>query len=93
MSTNHKLKLDHPLQVDGKAMAEITIRRPKVKDILAIDKVKDEGDMQQGITMAVLLTGLSPDVLDEMDAGDFARVSELVGSFFPRLKAPETGVP
>lgn len=93
MSTNEKLKLNHPFQVDGKAMSEITIRRPKVKDIRAIDKVKDEGDMQQGITMAALLTGLSPDVLDEMDAGDFARVSEVVMSFLPNSKAPGTGAP
>ncbi len=93
MSANQKLKLAHPFQVDGKAMAEITIRRPKVKDIRAIDTVKDQGDLQQGLTMACLLTGLPPDVLDEMDAGDFARVSEVVMSFLPNSTAPRTGAP
>jgi hypothetical protein len=93
MSANQKLKLAHPVQVDGKAMAEITIRRPKVKDIRAIDTVKDQGDLQQGLTMACLLTGLPPDVLDEMDAGDFARVSEVVMSFLPKSRAQETGAP
>ncbi len=91
MSTVEKLKLDHPFSADGKTLTEVSIRRPKVKDIRSIDVVKNQGDLQQGLTMASLLTGISIDALDEMDAGDFARVSEVVMSFLPKSQAPQTG--
>jgi len=91
MSATEKLKLDHPFTADGKTLTEVSIRRPKVKDIRAIDKVKEEGDLQQGLVMTSLLTGLNAELLDEMDAGDFARVSEVVGSFLPNSKVPEAG--
>ena len=93
MSAIEKLKLDHPFTADGKTLTEVSIRRPKVKDIRSIDTVKDQGDLQQGLTMASLLTGLGLEALDEMDAGDFARVSEIVMSFLPTSKAPQTGAP
>ncbi len=93
MSAIEKLKLDHPFTADGKTLTEVLIRRPKVKDIRSIDIVRDQGDLQQGLTMASLLTGLGFEALDEMDAGDFARVSEVVMSFLPKSKAPQTGAP
>jgi hypothetical protein len=93
MSAIETLKLDHPFTADGKMLTEVAIRRPKVKDIRSIDIVKDQGDLQQGLTMASLLTGISIDALDEMDAADFARVSEIVMSFLPQSKAPGAGAP
>jgi hypothetical protein len=93
MSATEKLKLDHPFTADGKMLTEVSIRRPKVKDIRSVDKVKGEGDLQQGIVTVSLLTGLSVEALDDMDAGDFARVSEVVGGFFDKLKAPAAGGP
>jgi hypothetical protein len=93
MSAIDKLKLDHPFSVDGKTLTEVSIRRPKVRDIRAVDKVKEDGDLQQGIVTVALLTGLSVEALDDMDAGDFARVSEVVGGFFGNSRAPRTGAP
>jgi len=93
MSAIEKLTLDHPFTADGKTLTEVSIRRPKVKDIRSVDKVKGDGDLQQGIVTVALLTGLSVEALDDMDAGDFARVSEVVGSFFEKLKAPAAGAP
>jgi len=88
---SEKLKLKVPLTVDGKTVAEVSIRRPKVKDIRVVESTKGEGDLQQGIVTVSLLTGISVEEIDDMDAGDFARVSEVVGGFFDALKAPDTG--
>jgi len=88
---SEKLKLKVPLTVDGKTVAEVSIRRPKVKDIRVVESTKGEGDLQQGIVTVSLLTGISVEEIDDMDAGDFARVSEVVGGFFDALKAPDSG--
>lgn len=92
MSQPHKLKLRHPFTADGATVTEVSIRRPKVRDIRVVETTKGEGELQQGIMTVALLTGLSVAALDDMDAGDFARVSEVVGGFFDALKAPDTGV-
>ena len=41
-------------------------------------------ELDQGIAMAAALCDLPLEAMDEMDAGDFAAISEVLASFLPR---------
>jgi hypothetical protein len=87
--------LQFPITVDGREVSEVTITRPKVKDLKAMDAALDgiTDKLDQGIIMVSVLTGLSHDAVEELDADDFTELSEVVAGFFPQAKAPGNGAP
>ena len=95
MSKPNTVRLSQPIAWDGKDIAEVQIRRPKVKDLRAMER--DAGNtpnqIDQGVAMAALLTDLPVEVIDEMDAVDFAAISEVIAGFLPQGPVPATGDP
>jgi hypothetical protein len=92
----HKtLQLLFPITVEDREVSEVTITRPKVKDLKAMDAalVGITDKLDQGIVMVSVLTGLPPVAVEELDADDFTRLSEEVAGFFPQAKAHGTGAP
>ena len=88
------VRLSQPIASDGKTVTEVHVRRPKVKDLRAMerDTPTSASQIDQGVAMAALLTELPLEVIDEMDAVDFAAVSEVIAGFLPPGPAPGTGV-
>lgn len=84
-----RVKLSRPLKIGDRTVAEVTIRRPKVKDLRAMEKVREPGstEMDQGIAMAATLCDLPLEAMDEMDAADFASISEVITGFLPKAPA------
>ncbi len=81
------IRLNYPVDEAGGAtiappITEVTIRRPKAKDIRALDAAKSEGEAAQGLLMVQLLSGLSAEVVDEIDADDFRVIAEEAAGFF-----------
>ena len=89
------LRLHYPVTVEDREVSEVTITRPKVRDLKAMDAALDgiKDKLDQGIVMAATLTGLPPEVIEELDAEDFTKLSEEVAGFFPQAKAQGTGAP
>lgn len=86
------IRLSEPLQIDGRAVTELRVRRPKVRDLKALETHKDgASDMDQGIAMVALLTDLPAAAIEDMDAGDFATLSEVIAGFLPKPPAPKAG--
>lgn len=86
------IKLEYPVDLDGGAtLSEITIRRPKAGDMAAIEAAGDDGKMAQGMAMLSVLTGLTVEVLNELDLDDFTAASEKIADFFPQAKEWATG--
>jgi len=84
------VKLSEPIVVGGQKITEVTVRRPKVKDLRALDHLDVKAnDLTRGIEMAAILTGLTPETIDELDAADFAAISDVIAGFLP--KPPEPG--
>ena len=90
---NDRVKLSQPLKVGDRNITEVTIRRPKVRDLRAIETARqpDASEMDQGIAMAATLCDLPLDYMDDMDAGDFAAISEVITRFFPQAPASKSG--
>jgi hypothetical protein len=89
MSDSARVKLVRPIRVEERMITEVAIRRPKVRDLRAMEKLREPGatDLDQGIAMAAALCDLPLEAMDDMDAADFAAISEVLGGFLP--KAPE----
>jgi len=89
MTDNARVKLVRPIRVEERMITEVTIRRPKVRDLRAMEKMREpEGtELDQGIVMAAALCGLPLEAMDEMDAADFAAISEVLGGFLPKVPA------
>ena len=73
------ITLKHPITVDGREVAVLTLRRPKVRDLERMDKVS--GEIAKAVTLVADLAELSPDQVRELDAEDFTAVAEALGDF------------
>ena len=89
MTDTARVKLTRPIRIEERMITEVTIRRPKVRDLRAMEKMRDPGgtELDQGIAMAATLCDLPLEAMDEMDAVDFAAISEVLGGFLPRAPA------
>lgn len=68
------LKLKHPLE----NLKELKVRRPKVKDIKAINSLKVEDEIERDLIFFEMLTGVSRKVLEELDVEDWNTLQNLV---------------
>jgi hypothetical protein len=89
MTDTVRVMLVRPIRVDERLITEVAIRRPKVRDLRAMEKLREPGftELDQGIAMAAALCDLPMDAMDEMDAADFASLSEVLGGFLPKAPA------
>lgn len=86
-SVTHQLLI--PITFEGKEHTEITLRRPKTKDLQAIDK--KEG-VEQTIAMIARLSGWPHDAISELDINDLSNIGEILESFIKRRET-STGKP
>jgi hypothetical protein len=89
MNGSARVKLACPLKIGDKIVTEVTIRRPKVRDLRAMEKAREPGstELDQSIAMTAALCDLPVDAMDEMDAADFASISEVLSGFLPKSPA------
>ncbi len=65
-----KIKLAHPIKTATQLLTELTMRRPKVRDRLAVDKAFTN-DGEREINMLANLCSVTPDDIAEMDLADY----------------------
>lgn len=89
MTDTARVKLRRPVTIGDETISEVTVRRPKVKDLRAMERAREPGgsEMDQGVAMAAALCDISIAVVDEMDAVDFASISEVITGFLPKAPA------
>lgn len=75
------IKLDYPIDLEGRKLTEITLRRPKVKEARdARKKHKDEAD--QEISLLATLSGLPPSAIEDLDIADYTKLQKELAGFF-----------
>lgn len=77
--TRETVTLQYPVTVDGEDITELTLRRPRVADLKRAEKHKD--NFEKSIRIIADLAEVSPKVVEELDASDFAAVSARVGEY------------
>ncbi|CAN7395522.1 phage tail assembly protein [Paraburkholderia terricola] len=70
------VKLDYPVAFDGVVRDTLTLRRPKVRDMRAAQKIAPGDEEGQELAIFAALAGVSPNDLEGMDLGDYHRVQD-----------------
>jgi len=87
------IALGIPVSVEGETIMELSIRRPKVRDLRTLEQVTQgkASQLDQGAALLSLLAGIPEAAVEEMDATDFARASEVIAGFFEGVMVPAAG--
>lgn len=74
------IDLQHPLMVNGVEMRLLSMRRPKVRDMLASDKAGGT-DAEKEIRIFANLCEVSPEAISEMDMSDYKQLQRAYEAF------------
>lgn len=76
-----KVVLKFPVLQGSEEIKELELRRPKGKDLRKLPAEPATGDV---LNLGASLAGVTPSVIDEMDAQDVMALVEVVQSFLSR---------
>lgn len=70
------IELKHPVKLaTGQTLAKVTLRRPKVRDLKAAQRVSDKPEEQE-LALIAQLVGLTPEDVEELDLADYKAIAE-----------------
>ncbi|MEW6340303.1 MAG: phage tail assembly protein [Paraburkholderia sp.] len=78
------VRLDYPATFDGVTRDSITLRRPRVRDQRAAQKLYPDDPAGQELALFAALAEVAPNDLEGMDLGDYNRLQD---AYF-RFRAP-----
>ena len=76
----HKIKLNEPIKFDGVSISELTLRRPKVRDRLAVERL-GTNDAEKEVALIANLADIPKDAVEELDLADYAKIQEALQGF------------
>jgi len=76
-----KITLQYPVKIEETTYTELTMRRSKVKDRLAVSVMKTT-DEEKEIGLFANLCDVSPAVIKELDEVDYTKIQRVYMSFF-----------
>ena len=85
---NTQIELKPPLTLHGATLGVISLRRPKVRDLEAMERQGDK-DIAKSINLLASLSEQTPDTLRELDAEDFMALSAVIAGFLGGGKSPQ----
>ena len=74
------IKLKHPIEVDGIEVQQVTMRRPKVRDMIAAEKGAG-GDAEKELRMFANLSEITPQTIEELDMVDYKAMQDAYVDF------------
>lgn len=74
------IPLQFPIKVDGVEVKSIKMRRPKVRDMLAVSKVPGQDDEKE-LQLLSNLCELPPDSMKDLDMADYGKIQETFKGF------------
>ena len=78
--TTQKITLKHPFTWESKQVKELTLRAPKVKDMLAAVRLADN-EAEQEVAMFANLAEVAPAMIHEMHLGDYMQLQKAYTDF------------
>lgn len=76
----HKIKLIEPIKIDGVSISELTLRRPKVRDRLSVERL-GTNDAKKEVALIANLADIQKDAVEELDLADYAKIQEALHGF------------
>ena len=75
------IKLQDPITIDNVTYDELKIRLPKVRDRLAVERMK-KTDAEKEIAMIANLAEVDIRVIEELDLSDYGKIQQSFADFF-----------
>ncbi|MGB0503597.1 MAG: phage tail assembly protein [Thalassolituus sp.] len=75
-----KIELTHPIDIDGIKVSVLQLRRPKVRDMLSVEKSVDN-DAEKEIQLFANLCELTPENLLDLDMADYSKLQKAYQDF------------
>ena len=75
-----KIKLENPIKIDGVEVNEISLRPPKVRDLIASSK-KNIDEAEKEVNLIANLGEISPETVQELDLRDYIKIQEWLRDF------------
>ncbi|MDR3187304.1 MAG: phage tail assembly protein [Holosporaceae bacterium] len=80
-----KIKLNEAIKIDGVAVYELSLRRPKVRDLLIASK-KDASESEREVNLIANLAEIPAEAVKDLDMRDYLKIQEILRDFL----SPET---
>lgn len=80
--TDVTIKLEYPIEVNGRTVTELTFRRPKNKDYMLMDKQRGS-EREKNNWLMCHLAEIEPAVIEELDTYDLAVINDAFSDFLP----------
>jgi len=74
------ITLTEKITVDNKDIQEITLRRPKVRDRLAVERM-GQSDAEKEVALIANLADLPKETIEELDLADYNKIQEVLQDF------------
>ncbi|GAB6176908.1 hypothetical protein JCM16814_35050 [Desulfobaculum senezii] len=74
-----RITLEYPVQYKGQKLETLNMRRPKVRDQIAVQRAGT--DVEQELRLFANLCEVSPEVLEGMDLKDYTKLQEVYRDF------------
>ncbi|HGY0940917.1 TPA: phage tail assembly protein [Vibrio cholerae] len=75
-----EVKLNYPIELGGKKIEALQLRRPKVRDQLIADK-QNKNDADKEVHLMSLLAEVETAVIQELDMDDYTEVQKVLVGF------------
>jgi hypothetical protein len=75
-----KIELANAIKIDGKEMFEINLRRPKVRDRLAVER-SNFSDAEKEILLIANLAELPIEAIEDVDLADYVKLQKALSDF------------
>lgn len=82
-----KIKLSEPIKVDGVLVHELSIRRPKVRDLLVASK-RDATESEREVNLIANLAEMPLETIQDLDMRDYLKIQDVLKDFL----APQIAV-
>jgi hypothetical protein len=75
-----KIKLLNPVKIDGVEVHELSLRRPKVRDLIAAGK-KNVSESEREVNLVANLAEVSPEIIQDLDLSDYMKIQDWLKDF------------
>lgn len=76
------IALKYPVDVAGQSYDKLAMRRSKIRDRLAVAKMKNVSDEEKEIRLFANLCEVEPKVIEELDEADYSNLQKIYLGFF-----------
>ena len=75
-----KIKLSNPIKIDGVEVHELSLRRPKVRDLIAAGK-KNVSESEREVNLIANLAEVSSETIQDLDLCDYMKIQDWLKDF------------